>query len=137
MGRPNPKGTMFVELIAKLMDLLKDRNVSRIEVVMASYELDDNGQRKVEGGEELIAIRPFVVRVMDKAVQEELQKEFDSGPITLLMILWIDRTIPTGVPVGMFFFDPADRKRTPGIDGMNHLEKTVMADYLNRQVKKK
>ena len=42
----NPKGTVFVELIAELMDLLKNPNVSRIEVVMANYELDDNGQRK-------------------------------------------------------------------------------------------
>jgi len=131
--KPNPKGTMFVELIPKLMDLLKDPNVSRIEVVMASYELDDNGQRKMEGGKEVIAIRPFIVSGMDKKVQDELRKEYESGPITLLMILWMDRT-RAGMP-GMFFFDPADRKRTHGIGGMDHLEKTAMADYLNRQVK--
>jgi hypothetical protein len=124
MEKPNPKGTMFVELIAKLMDLLSDRNVSRIEVVMASYESDDN-----------VATRPFIVRGMGKEVQEELRTEFDNGPFTLLMVLWIDQTRPGGP--GMFFFDPADRKRAPGIDGMDHLEKTVMADYLNRQVKKK
>lgn len=131
---PNPKGTVFVELIAELMDLLKNPNVSRIEVVMANYELDGNGQRKVDGGKEAIAIRPFIVRGMDKEVEDELRKELDSGPITLLMILWIDRT-KAGVPLGMFFFDPAGKKRTAGIDGMDHLEKSVMADYLNRQVK--
>jgi hypothetical protein len=131
----NPKGTIFVELIAELMDLLKNPNVSRIEVVIANYELDDNGQRKVDGGKEVVAIRPFIVRAMDKDVQDELRKELDSGPITLLMILWIDRT-KAGVPLGMFFFDAAaGKKRTPGIDGMDHLEKSVMADYLNRQVK--
>ena len=131
----NPKGTIFVELIAELMDLLKNPNVSRIEVVMANYELDDNGQRKVDGGKEVVAIRPFIVRAMDKDVQDELRKELDSGPITLLMILWIDRT-KAGVPLGMFFFDAAaGKKRTPGIDGMDHLEKSVMADYLNRQIK--
>ena len=95
---PNPKGTVFVELIAELMDLLKNPNVSRIEVVMANYELDDNGQRKVDGGKEVVAIRPFIVRGMDKEVQDELRKELDSGPITLLMILWIDRT-KAGVPL--------------------------------------
>jgi hypothetical protein len=129
----NPKGTMLVELIAKLIDLLKNPNISRVEVVMANYELDDNGQRKADGGKEVVAIRPFIVRGMDKEVQDELRKELDSGPITLLMILWIDRT-KAGVP-GMFFFDAASKKRTPGIDGMDDLEKSVMADYLNRQVK--
>ena len=130
----NPKGTVYVELIAELMDLLKNPNVSRIEVVMANYELDDNGQRKVDGGKEVVAIRPFNVRGMDKEVQDELRKELDSGPIALLMILWIDRT-KAGVPLGMLFFDAAGKKRTPGIAGMDHLEKSVMADYLNRQVK--
>ena len=129
----NPKGTLFVELIAELMDLLKNPNVSRIEVVIANYELDDNGQRKVDGGKEVVASRSFIVKGMDKAVEDELREELDRGPITLLMILWIDRTKANGP--GMFFFDVADKKRTPGIGGMDHLEKSVMADYLNRQVK--
>jgi hypothetical protein len=130
----NPKGTVFVELIAELMDLLKDPNVSRIEVVMANYELDDKGQKEVDGGKDVVAIRPFIVRGMDIEVQDELRKELDSRPITLLVILWIDRT-RAGVPLGMFFFDAAGKKRMPGIDGMDHLEKSVMEDYLNRQVK--
>jgi hypothetical protein len=130
----NPKGTVFVELIAELMDLVKNPNVSRIEVVMANYELDDNGQRKMDRGKEVVAIRPFIVRGMDKEVQDELRKELDSRPITLLMMLWIDRT-KAGVPLGMLFFDTAGKKRTPGIGGMDHLEKSVVADYLNRQVK--
>jgi hypothetical protein len=129
----NPKGTVFVELIAKLMDLLGDPNVSRIEVVIASYELDDQGQRKVEDGQEVIVTRPIIIRGMDKDVQDALRKELESGPITLLMILWMDPTIG-GVPVRMFFFDAADTKRTSGFAGMDHLEKSVMADYLNRQV---
>ena len=57
-------------------------------MVMANYELDDNGQRKVDDDKEVVAIRPFIVRGMDKEVQDELRKELDSGPITLLMILW-------------------------------------------------
>ena len=126
----NPKGTVFVELIAELMDLLKNPNVSRIEVVMANYELDDNGQRKVDGGKEVVATRPLIVRGMDKEVQHELRKELDSRPITLLMNLWIDRT-KAGVPLGMIFFDAAGKKRTPGMEGIDHLEKSVMADYLN------
>lgn len=128
----NPKGTVFVELIATLIDLLKDPNVSRIEAVMANYELDDKGQRKMDNGKEIVVTRPFVVRGMDETVQDELRKELDSGPIALLMILWIDRGRP---PVGMLFFDVAGKRRTPGIDGMDHLEKSVLADYLNRQVK--
>jgi len=130
----NPKGTVFVELIAKLMDLLTDPNFSRIEVVMANYELDDNGQRKVKSGKEVVAMRPFVVEGMDETVQDGLRKELDRGPITLLMVLWIDRT-QKGVPLRMLFFDEAGKRRTPRIDGMDHLEKSVMADYLNRQVK--
>jgi hypothetical protein len=132
--KANPKGTLFVGLIGELMDLLRDRNISRIEVVMANYELDDEGQRKVDNGKEVVAMRPFVVRGMDETVQELLRKELDSGPITLLMVLWIDRN-RAGVPLGMLFFDEAGKIRTPGVDGMDHLEKTVMADYLNRQVK--
>jgi hypothetical protein len=136
MSELNPAGTLFVGLVGELMDLLANPNVSRIEVVMASYELDGHGQRKIEDGKEVVAIRPFIVRGMDKEVQTELRKEFDSGPINLLMVLWIDRT-QASVPVGMLFFDAAGKKRTPGIGGMDHLEKTVMADYLSRQVKKK
>jgi hypothetical protein len=126
---------MFVGLIGELMDLVNNPNVSRIEVVMASYELDDRGQRKMEGGEDVVAIRPFVVSGMDKPVQDGLRKEFDSGPIALLMILWMDRTRPGGP--GMFFFDAVGKKTSRGIADMDHLEKTVMVDYLNRQVKKK
>ena len=88
----------------------------------------------MDGGKEVVAIRPFIVRGMDKKVQDELRNELDRGPITRLMILWIDRT-KAGVPLGMLFFDAAGKKRAPGIDGMDHLEKSVMADYLNRQVK--
>ena len=130
----NPSGTIFVELIAELMDLLKNPNASRIEVVTANYELDDNGQRKMDGSKEVVAIRPFIVRGMDKEVQDKLRQEIDSGPITLLMILWMDRA-KAGMPLGILFFDAAGKKRAPGIDGMDHLEKSVIADYLNRQIK--
>jgi hypothetical protein len=136
MSEVNPAGTMFVELIAELMGLLANPNVSNVEVVMANYELDVHGQRKMENGKEVVVIRPFAIRGMDKGVQNELRNEYDSGPITRLIVLWIDRTRTSG-PFGMLFFDVAGKERAPGVNGMDHLEKKVLADYLNRQVKGK
>jgi len=136
MSEVNPAGTMFVELMAELIGLLADPNVSNVEVVTANYELDDHGQRKMENGQEVVVIRQFVIRGMDKDVQDELRNEYDSGPITLLTVLWIDSARTSG-PFGMLFFDIAGKKRVPGVTGMGHLEKTVLADYLNRQVKSK
>jgi hypothetical protein len=133
-SKGNPPGTMFVELIAELMDLVKNRDVSRIEVVTGSYDLDDNGKRKLANGKESVTTRSFPIRTADKSVQDRLRTEIEAGPFSLLMVLWIDRTQP-GVPLGMLFFDAVGKKRSPGITGMDHLEKSVMAGYLNRQVK--
>src|ERR1700722_18148628 len=130
----NPKGTIFVELVASLMDLLANPKVSRIEIVIGEYQLDENGKPKLENGKEAVTTRAIAISGMDAEVQEKLRAEIDQGPITLLMVLWMDPT-REGAPFGMQFFNDVGKRRSPGIDGMDHLEKTVMADYLNRQVR--
>src|SRR5580658_9679112 len=130
MSGVNPPGTVFVELIANLMDLVATPDVSRIEVVMAGYEFDEHGQHKMVEGVDVVTKRFFSIERMDKPVQEELRKELDAPPIAALMVLWISRTRQA---VGMLRFAIASGKSTRGIEGMNHIEKSIMADYLNRQ----
>lgn len=135
MGEVNPAGTMFVGLIPELMHLVADPNVSRVEVVIGSYDLDEQGNNKLIDGKESVTTRAYPIRSVDKPVRDNLRAQLNAVPFTLLMVLWIDRVLQK-VP-GMLFFDASGKKRTPGVAGMDHLEKSVMADYLTRQVKNK
>jgi hypothetical protein len=118
MTETNPAGTMFLSLIEELMDLVGNPDVSRIEVVMASYDLDEHRGKKLVGGKHSIAKRAFVIRGMNKDVQENLRIEFDSGPITHLIILWTER-----------FQNEKKVERRVDYDAV---EKSVISDYLRQ-----
>jgi hypothetical protein len=81
MTQVNPAGTAFLELIDMLIDLTKDPAVSNIEVVMGSYEVDEQGKDKLIDGQLSVEMRPMIVRGMNKAVQEELRKEMYARPL--------------------------------------------------------
>lgn len=110
MAQVNPPGTMFLGLIEELMDLLKKPEVSRVQVVMASYELDQHDENKLVDGKHSVALRGFVIRGMNKEVQENLREQFEAGPITHLMIFWIER-FQNENKVGILRFDPVTKKK--------------------------
>jgi hypothetical protein len=133
MSEVNPAGTVFLNLVAELMDLVKDSNASRIEVVMASCDRDGQGKEKLVNGKMSYTKRAFAIRGMDKNSQEKIRAEVDASPISHLMVLWVQ---PGGL--GMLRFDPVtNQKTTAGIDGCDAVEKSMIADYLNRQTAKK
>jgi hypothetical protein len=84
MAEVNPAGTMFLGLVDELMDLVKNADVSRIEVVMAGYELDRDGEKKLINGKHSIAQRAFKIRGMNKDVQRKTSRtvcrRFDQPP---------------------------------------------------------
>jgi hypothetical protein len=135
MGEANPAGTAFLGLIDALIDLTKDPNVSNIEVVMGSYEIDEQGKDKLIDGQLSVALRGVVVRGMNKAVQEELRKEIEAGPLSYLMILWTERSARG--PLGIMTFDPVTKQqREPGVAGLDKVQKSAIADYLQRAAKR-
>jgi hypothetical protein len=129
-----PAGATFVGLVGELLDLVADSNVSRIEVVLGSYELDDQGKRKIVNGKESVTTRALAIGKIGTDVQEALRRELDAGPVSLIMILWVDRGSPAS-PFGVARFVSTGRK-LGGLDTFDHVEKTVFADYVNRQVTK-
>jgi hypothetical protein len=44
-GKVQPAGTQYLGLIDSLIDLLKNKDVSDVEVVFISYKLDSKGER--------------------------------------------------------------------------------------------
>jgi|SRR5271155_2754008 len=132
MTEINPAGTMFVELIAELMDLVADPNVSRIEVAMGSYNLDEHGNRLLVNGKESVALRAFRIGGMHKEVEQGLRAEFDAQPITLLMILWTDRSRKSN-SLGVISFDPATIKKVAGTSDYDLVEKSAIEAYRTRQ----
>jgi hypothetical protein len=137
MTQVNPEGTVFLGLIEALIDLKNDRNVSNIEVVMGSYEVDEHGKDKMIDGQLSVEMRPMIVRGMNKDVQEQLRKEIDSRPLAYLMILWTERSARG--PLGMMLFDPVtkqEKQQPGGLAGLDKVEKSAIADYLQRAVKK-
>ena len=135
MAEANPAGTMFLGLVDELMDLVKNSDVSRLEVVMAGYELDKDGEKKLISGKHSIAQRAFKIRGMNKDVQEKLREQFDAGPINYLMILWMER-FQNESKMGILTFDPVTRqKRERGAFDYDNVEKSAISDYLQRQTK--
>jgi|ERR1700723_636725 len=130
----NPGGTAFLGVIDELIDLLRNPSVSRIEVVIASYELNDDGEHKMTGGKDSVAMRPIAISGMSREVQESLRTEINAAPILHLMILWIDRAHP---PMGVITFNAVGSKGADGIPNYTHIEKSIIADYLRRQVQSK
>jgi hypothetical protein len=134
MTQFNPPGTMFLGLIEELMDLLKKPEVSRIEVVMASYEHNQNGENKLLDGKHSVALRGFVIRGMNKEVQEKLREQFEAEPITHLVIFWIER-FQNENKVGILRFDPVTKKKAIHNSPLDEVEKNALSDYVQRQTK--
>jgi hypothetical protein len=127
----NPKGTAFVGLVGELTDLLAKPDISRIEVVIGSFALDESGKRKLFGGQASLTTRAFQIGGMNEEVRESLRKEFDASPVNLLMILWTDRS-PKG-PVGFVTFDADTNKQHKSISELDEAEKSTIAAYTQRQ----
>jgi hypothetical protein len=134
MAQGNPPGTMFLGLIEELIDLVKNSDVSRIEVIMASYDLDEHGEKKLVGGEHSVAKRAFVIRGMNKDVQNKLREQFDAGPITHLVILWMER-FQNESKMGILTFDPVTKQKAANVTDYDAVVKSAIADYLQRQTR--
>ncbi len=136
MSEVHPAGTAFLGLIEMLIDLVNNPDVSRIEIVMGSYEADEQGKDKLVDGQLSIALRPFIVRGMNKAVQDELRKEMEAGPLSYLMVLWMEQFEKEN-KLGLFLIDPETKQqKAPGVAGLDKIEKSAIADYLQRQTKR-
>jgi hypothetical protein len=134
MAQGNQPGTMFLGLIEEVMDLLKDPDVSRIEVIMASYDLDEHSEKKLVGGKHSVAKRAFVIRGMNKDVQDKLREQFDAGPITHLMILWMER-FQNESKMGILTFDPVTKQKAARVTDYDAVVKSAISDYLQRQTR--
>jgi len=135
MADVNPAGTAFLGLIDALIDLTKDPNVSNIEVVMGSYEVDEQGKDKLVDGQLSVALRGFAVRGMNKDVQEGLRKQIEAGPLAYLMILWTDRSRKES-PLGIMTFDPVTKRQKQGMAGLDKVQKSAISEYLQRVTKR-
>lgn len=136
MADVNPAGTAFLGLIEALIDLKNNPNVSNLEVVMGSYEVDEQGEDKLIEGQPSVALRGMKVRGMNREVQEEIRKQIDAAPLAYLMILWADRSRKES-PLGIMTFDPATKQpKSGGIAGLDKVEKSAISDYLQRAVKR-
>jgi hypothetical protein len=83
-------------------------------------------------------MRGMKVRGMNKDVQDELRKQMDAEPLSHLMIFWIDKSRKEN-PFGIMVFDPVTKQEKPGVGGLaglDHVQKSAFADYLQRAVKK-
>jgi hypothetical protein len=132
MSELNPAGTMFLGLIDALMDLVMKPTVSKIEVIMAGYELDDHGAEKLVNGQHSIEIRPFPISSMNEDVQEKLREEFESAPISHLMILFMER-FQNESKMGIVKF--GGEQKTGGMSNYDAVEKTAISGYLHRLTK--
>ena len=132
MSEVNPAGTVFVVLIGELLDLVKNPNISRVNVVIGSYELDDKGQQKMVDGKNSVTLRIFDIAGIDDDTREKLRAEIDGGPISHVMILWIDRS----KGVGVSRFDPVTHRASGGVSDFDNVEKMIFSGYLQRQTGK-
>jgi len=136
MSHANPAGTAFLALIEALIDLKNDPNVSNIEVVMGSYEVDEHGKDKLVDGQLSVALRSMIVRGMNQDVREELRKQVEVGPLAYLMILWTDQSGKES-PLGIMTFDPVTKQQNHGgVAGLDKVQKSAIADYLQRATKR-
>jgi hypothetical protein len=134
MSKVNPAGNMFLDLIEELMGLLKNANASKIKVVMASYERDEHGKNKVVSGKHSIATRGFEITGMDKEVQENLRTEYEAGPLTNLMILWMERC-PDENKLRIVRFGPDTKPTSPGGPVYDAVEQDAISHYLRKPAK--
>jgi hypothetical protein len=128
MSEANPPGTVFVVLIGELLDLVRNPDIAKISVVIGSYELDHKGANKMVNGKASVALRSFEIGGMNEEVQEKLRAEIEAGPIGHLMVLWIDRF----KGLGFARFDPVTDRKSASMSDLDNVEKSMIADYLQR-----
>lgn len=135
MSDRNPAGTLFLDLMDQLIDVAKNPDASRIEVVMGSYELDAQGKKPLVDGEHSVAPRSVIVTVLDKDVLEQLRQQVDAGPLAYLMILWIEHSA-NEKRLGVLAFDPVTSQTRVGIAGLDKAQQSAVSDYLQRQAQR-
>jgi hypothetical protein len=102
---------------------------------MGSYELDEQGKEKLVDGQHSVALRPFIVRGMNKDVQEQLRQQIEAGPLAYLMILWTERFAKEN-KLGVLTLDPETKQQTSGMGSLDKVQKFAISDYLQRQTKR-
>ncbi len=98
---------------------------------MASPELDEQGGEKLVNGKLSIVKRAFVIRGMDKNVQDRLREQYDALPISHLLILWMERFEKEN-KLGFFAINPETKAKIVSGTDYDAVEKSVISDYLNR-----
>jgi hypothetical protein len=132
MSQVNPAGSATLGLIETLIDLVKNPDVSRIEVAMARYRLDAQGMKiMMEDGKHSIAIRSLEVKDMDTDTQEKLRRELEAVPISCLMVLWMQGTGKDS-KLGAATFDPETQSRKARASTLDEVDRFAISDYIQR-----
>jgi hypothetical protein len=131
MSQVNPAGAASLGLIETLIDLVKNPNASRIEVAMGSYSLDAQGLKIREDGKHSIALRSFEVKDMDSDTQKQLRQQIEAGPVSCLMILWMEGSGQES-KLGAATFDPITNNRKARAATLDEVERFVISDFIQR-----
>jgi hypothetical protein len=131
MSEVNPAGAATLALVETLIDLIKNPNASRIEVAMGSYSLDAQGLKIREGGKHSIALRSFEVKDMDSDTQEQLRQQIEAGPVSCLMILWMEGFAQES-KLGAATFDPITNNRKARAATLDEVERFAISDFIQR-----
>jgi hypothetical protein len=131
MSQVNPAGAATLGLVETLIDLVKNPNASRIEVAVGSYHLDAQGLKIREDGKHSIALRSFEVKDMNSDTQEQLRQEIETGPISCLMILWMEGFAQES-RLGAATFDPITNNRKARAATLDEVERFAISDYIQR-----
>jgi hypothetical protein len=127
MSQVNPT----LGLVETLIDLVKNPGASRIEVAMGSYHLDAQGLKIMEGGKHSIALSSFEVKDMNSDTQEQLRQQIEAGPVTCLMVLWMQGFAKES-KLGAATFDPKTKSRKARAATLDEVERFVVSDYIQR-----
>jgi hypothetical protein len=131
MSEVNSAGAAILGLVETLIDLVKNPNASRIEVAMGSYNLDAQGLKIREGGKHSIALRSFEVKDMGTNTQEQLRQQIEAGPVTCLMILWMEGSGQES-KLGAATFDPITYNRKARAATLDEVERFTISDFIQR-----
>ena len=131
MSQVNPAGAATLGLVETLIDLVKKPDASRIEVAMGSYHLDAQGLKIREAGKHSIALRSFEVKDMDNDTQEQLRQQIEAGPVSCLMILWMEG-VGQESKLGAATFDPVTNHRKARVATLDEIERFTISDYIQR-----
>jgi len=98
---------------------------------MGSYHLDAQGLKVREGGKHSIALRSFEVKDMDSDTQEQLRQQIEAGPVSCLMILWMEG-FGQESKLGAATFDPITNNRKARAATLDEVERFTISDYIQR-----